>query len=101
MPSSALKKEIGVGEDPVRDDAVLGQGHRHHVGLAAVVAVEGQGGPPLVVGFFFLMIRRPPRSTLFPYTNALPISSQAARTIIIRAVIAAVWPVLPIDSQIF
>src|SRR5688572_32745787 len=25
--------------------------------------------------FFFLMIRRPPRSTLFPYTNALPISS--------------------------
>src|SRR2546429_4796960 len=23
---------------------------------------------------FFLMIRRPPRSTLFPYTNALPIS---------------------------
>src|SRR5438034_6361895 len=24
--------------------------------------------------FFFLMIRRPPRSTLFPYTNALPIS---------------------------
>ena len=25
--------------------------------------------------FFFLMIRRPPRSTLFPYTDALPISS--------------------------
>src|SRR2546428_10011377 len=24
--------------------------------------------------FFFLMIRRPPRSTLFPYTTALPIS---------------------------
>src|SRR3712207_7589382 len=23
--------------------------------------------------FFFLMIRRPPRSTLFPYTTALPI----------------------------
>src|SRR5574341_2057184 len=23
----------------------------------------------LVVGFFFLMIRRPPRSTLFPYTT--------------------------------
>src|SRR5256885_15823863 len=23
--------------------------------------------------FFFLMIRRPPRSTLFPYTDALPI----------------------------
>src|SRR5215510_15164778 len=27
------------------------------------------------VCFFFLMIRRPPRSTLFPYTDALPISS--------------------------
>src|SRR5258706_16032645 len=24
--------------------------------------------------FFFLMIRRPPRSTLFPYNDALPIS---------------------------
>src|SRR5438067_10101647 len=28
----------------------------------------------LQVFFFFLMILRPPRSTLFPYTNALPIS---------------------------
>src|SRR2546421_4343148 len=27
----------------------------------------------LASSFFFLMIRRPPRSTLFPYTNALPI----------------------------
>src|SRR5687768_18490040 len=27
-----------------------------------------------IILFFFLMIRRPPRSTLFPYTNALPIS---------------------------
>src|SRR5260370_40676130 len=26
-----------------------------------------------ILFFFFLMIRRPPRSTLFPYTNALPI----------------------------
>src|SRR5215469_17907533 len=25
--------------------------------------------PTLVPGFFFLMIRRPPRSTLFPYTT--------------------------------
>src|SRR2546426_9140733 len=24
---------------------------------------------PIVVSFFFLMIRRPPRSTLFPYTT--------------------------------
>src|SRR5438552_17257997 len=27
-----------------------------------------------MLSFFFLMIRRPPRSTLFPYTDALPIS---------------------------
>src|SRR5216683_6762254 len=26
--------------------------------------------------FFFLMIRRPPRSTLFPYNDALPISTR-------------------------
>src|SRR2546428_8372302 len=25
--------------------------------------------PPIASGFFFLMIRRPPRSTLFPYTT--------------------------------
>src|SRR2546430_16016976 len=33
--------------------------------------VTGTGSPPLLVGcgFFFLMIRRPPRSTLFPYTT--------------------------------
>src|SRR5258708_22437388 len=30
--------------------------------------------PDLMLFFFFLMIRRPPRSTLFPYTDALPIS---------------------------
>src|SRR6185437_16429850 len=29
----------------------------------------------LFIFFFFLMIRRPPRSTLFPYTTALPIFS--------------------------
>src|SRR3712207_8471415 len=28
----------------------------------------------MFVFFFFLMIRRPPRSTLFPYHDALPIS---------------------------
>src|SRR3712207_9311314 len=28
--------------------------------------------------FFFLMIRRPPRSTLFPYTTPLPISSASS-----------------------
>src|SRR3712207_8712834 len=32
--------------------------------------------------FFFLMIRRPPRSTLFPYTTALPISELGSRRIV-------------------
>src|SRR5256885_7119184 len=31
-------------------------------------------GYSLSILFFFLMIRRPPRSTLFPYNDALPIS---------------------------
>src|SRR5260370_34731946 len=34
----------------------------------------------LYLCFFFLMIRRPPRSTLFPYNDALPISPSAAVT---------------------
>src|ERR1039458_10129636 len=32
-------------------------------------AVPPGASPPLASGFFFLMIRRPPRSTLFPYTT--------------------------------
>src|SRR2546421_6178876 len=31
--------------------------------------------PPASPPFFFLMIRRPPRSTLFPYTTLFPIFS--------------------------
>src|SRR3989441_8863357 len=33
----------------------------------------------IVILFFFLMIRRPPRSPLFPYTTALPICTPAGR----------------------
>ena len=33
------------------------------------------------VFFFFLMIRRPPRSTLFPYTDALPIFADRMETL--------------------
>src|SRR2546430_11263889 len=41
--------------------------------------------------FFFLMIRRPPRSTLFPYTNALPICRRvgARGGLVRRAALAA------------
>src|SRR5256885_3958262 len=38
------------------------------------------------------MIRRPPRSTLFPYTNALPISSSSPRGGPGSAGTAANWP---------
>src|SRR2546421_7847291 len=31
--------------------------------------LDDQPGPPCAHHFFFLMIRRPPRSTLFPYTT--------------------------------
>src|SRR5574341_230795 len=34
--------------------------------------------------FFFLMIRRPPRSTLFPYNDALPISEPHRRHAVLR-----------------
>src|SRR2546429_5365485 len=43
--------------------------------------------------FFFLMIRRPPRSTLFPYTRSsdlMPVSFAASR---------AFWPFLPIARE--
>src|SRR3990167_2105053 len=36
---------------------------------------ELQSQSNLLCPLFFLMRRRPPRSTLFPYTNALPISA--------------------------
>src|SRR5207244_12368013 len=36
--------------------------------------------------FFFLMIPRPPRSTLFPYTNALPILNLGVHDVRIFAV---------------
>src|SRR6202051_2750235 len=34
--------------------------------------------------FFFLMIRRPPRSTLFPYNDALPISQSDGIVVALR-----------------
>src|SRR5947209_18399515 len=36
----------------------------------AVLSLDSFGsGPILLLSFFFLMMRRPPRSTLFPYTT--------------------------------
>src|SRR5260370_831617 len=37
--------------------------------VSPVVSNGKASSPALFCGFFFLMIRRPPRSTLFPYTT--------------------------------
>src|SRR5256886_10747920 len=44
---------------------------------------------PLRLLFFFLMIRRPPRSTLFPYTTLF--RSQTCRGAQIVRLVAAIW----------
>src|SRR5258708_3514700 len=51
--------------------------------------------------FFFLMIRRPPRSTLFPYTTLFrsrprPIHPRASKR---RAVSRSWWPISPADAS--
>src|SRR5476649_3048633 len=46
----------------------------------------------LLVCFFFLMIRRPPRSTLFPYTTLFRSSTRRARERA-RACVRGSWPV--------
>src|SRR2546421_2125790 len=37
--------------------------------MTCLVSVHASAAVPLTLLFFFLMIRRPPRSTLFPYTT--------------------------------
>src|SRR5256885_5410285 len=50
----------------------------HHPLGVGVHRIEVEDAPPNVNDFFFLMIRRPPRSTLFPYTTLFR-SSPAGR----------------------
>src|SRR3954464_12714512 len=45
------------------------QRHVRRVVLSVSVASVGRRVPPRHAFFFFLMIRRPPKSTLFPYTT--------------------------------
>src|SRR5574339_943556 len=49
--------------------------------MMGLVDYYDQASPtPIVYSFFFLMIRRPPRSTLFPYTTLFrSITSEPAR----------------------
>src|SRR2546428_10094408 len=39
------------------------------IGFGAVYCWSGESAVTVCIPFFFLMIRRPPRSTLFPYTT--------------------------------
>src|SRR6266511_5748549 len=48
--------------------------------------------PHLVRSFFFLMIRRPPRSTLFPYTTLFRSPAQHATRTGMRALWGSCWP---------
>src|SRR3712207_7526756 len=53
------------------------------------------------MGFFFLMIRRPPRSTLFPYTTlfrsvkVVPVQQDAGADAELRARLAPIRPRVP------
>src|SRR6266404_3391632 len=66
MPSSALKKKTCVGEI-LSMVLMLEIGRVDRFPTAAHLASYAGLVPRL--RFFFLMIRRPPRSTLFPYTT--------------------------------
>src|SRR2546427_7465212 len=48
-------------------------------------------GIALLVGFFFLMIRRPPRSTLFPYTTLFRSLRSTAASNIPETFLKIVW----------
>src|SRR6478672_8610454 len=65
-----LKKKKDVNSVLVLGIGGSGRGARALASaLANEVAPAGRRGPKLILAFFFLMMRRPPRSTLFPYTT--------------------------------
>src|SRR5467141_139536 len=51
--------------------------------FVAVTWIRAPGFTPFVL-FFFLMIRRPPRSTLFPYTTLFRSWLQSSRPALVR-----------------
>src|SRR5688572_31886444 len=54
----------------------------------------------LCFSFFFLMIRRPPRSTLFPYTTLFRSAAQRHGPWIAGEVLAVDWQVKPGDGGV-
>src|SRR6266581_479095 len=76
------KKGVGAGRDRASGE-VAARDFVRRVRDALHYALEQEGGcliqlAQLCVLFFFLMIRRPPRSTLFPYTTLFRSRSAAA-----------------------
>src|SRR6267378_1075921 len=67
------KKKIGLGVDAGYSEEDLNNAKPAHAAVEQLfsfaILVQAAGHRYLAPGFFFLMIRRPPRSTLFPYTT--------------------------------
>src|ERR1039457_7713298 len=59
----------------------------------------GISGVSLVVFFFFLVIRRPPRSTLFPYTTLFRSATESGIAPLSRQAVAA-WYGLPAERSL-
>src|SRR5689334_24120564 len=53
----------------------------------------------IALSFFFLMIRRPPRSTLFPYTTLFRSTSPPVRELLVQDVGAAALPGGEVDRK--
>src|SRR2546427_9775481 len=79
----------------------VGHGALGSPGIRCAVKVTGVGAPALMVKkalvaparpFFFLMIRRPPRSSLFPYTTLFR-SPLTAATVVVPESVAPLVPV--------
>src|ERR1035437_10079952 len=77
MPSSAWKISERLGDElwnhdnleHLRPRQTAAPASAGSVSLSPTTSYEAMRGPSSCLLFFFLMIRRPPRSTLFPYTT--------------------------------
>src|SRR3989441_812771 len=76
-PASKTSVDATIAITPATSTNAVGTNHTLTITVTAVGTTVGNGtatasitsGPGSFVGFFFLIIRRPPRSTLFPYTT--------------------------------
>src|SRR5690242_6760046 len=67
---AGVKFDIGVAPFPVTDDQADSYGKGYLSGtIIGIASTSQKQNAAWELVFFFLMIRRPPRSTLFPYTT--------------------------------